>query len=552
MIKLWKRLGMPGQTQFASALGLAALSGASAVFLLGLSGWFLTAAALAGLAGTGLIFNHLFPSAGVRAAAFSRVLSRYGEQLVGHDATLKLSATLRPQLFSAGALSMRGLTPLPSADLSLLLDDVEAAESGFLRVLAPAATVLASVIVAIGFAFAADPLLALITIAAVAVASWAIPARAARRGRNAATRHADDAASAREHVARLVENAVELDVIGALPQACAAAQTRLEAQQSQLDRMEKPFRGLGAFNTLIGTGLALAFLWRASTSDIHLAFAAGAALALMAALDACAAMVKVLDAAPRAAESADRLLKRIDRPAAIAEPDQASAATLTALFPIVLDGLVASAAPQSPRIGPVSVRIAPHTLVDLTGPSGCGKTTLAETLMRLQPPVRGDLSYGGIPASRLRIASILERIASAPQLPAFLPGTLREQFHLANPAATDAQINAALAIAGADGFIARTPDGLAARFDDGEGMFSGGELRRIGLARALLADPQLLILDEPFAGLEPRLAESVSNRLAAWALNGERAILLLQHGPSRFAWPGLNRAHIALGEVERT
>ncbi len=129
MIKLWIRLGKPGQTQFASALGLAALSGASAVFLLGLSGWFLTAAALAGLAGTGLIFNHLFPSAGVRAAAFSRVLSRYGEQLVGHDATLKLSATLRPQLFSAGALSMRGLTPLASADLSLLLDDVEAAES---------------------------------------------------------------------------------------------------------------------------------------------------------------------------------------------------------------------------------------------------------------------------------------------------------------------------------------------------------------------------------------------------------------------------------------
>lgn len=547
MIKLWKRLGRPGQAQFSMALGLAALSGASAVFLLGLSGWFLTASALSGLIGAGLIFNHLFPSAGVRAAAFSRVLSRYGEQLVGHDATLTLSAKLRPRLFTAGAMSVRGLTPLPSADLSLLLDDVEAAEGGFLKVLVPAATVLASVIIAVSLAFAADPVLAVIILLAVAVVSWAIPARAVRRARDSASRHAEAAATAREHVARLVENAVELDVIGALPDACAAAQMRLEAQQSRLDQMEKPFRGLGAINTFVGTGLALTFVWRAATGNVDLALASGAALALIAAFEACSAMVKVLDAAPRAAESSGRLLDRIDTPACIEEAEPATAESLGSVFPIVFDGLVASAAAQAPQIGPVSARIEPHMLIELTGPSGCGKTTLAETLMRLQPPVRGNLSYGGVPADRLRIASVLERIACAPQMPAFLPGTLRDQFHLANPSATDTQIQAVLATACADGFIAKTDDGLESRFDDGQGRFSGGELRRIGLARALLADPQLLILDEPFAGLDPKLAKGVSDRLAAWAMQGERAILLLQHSPSGFAWPELKRSSLALG-----
>ena len=85
-------LGRPAKRRFALALLLSALAGASSIILLGLSGWFLTAAAVAGSAGAGYVFNHLYPSAGVRAAAFSRVLTKYGEQLIGHDATLSLSA----------------------------------------------------------------------------------------------------------------------------------------------------------------------------------------------------------------------------------------------------------------------------------------------------------------------------------------------------------------------------------------------------------------------------------------------------------------------------
>ena len=176
MLKLWKLLGRPAKVRFGLALLLSALAGASSIALLGLSGWFLTAAAIAGSAGAGYVFNHLYPSAGVRGAAFSRVLTRYGEQLIGHDATLSLSAQLRPRLFAAGAATQRGFTSMPARELSSLIDDVDAAEAGFLRVYSPAAAVIASIAVALGFVFASDWISGLLTLAAFLCAAWIFPA----------------------------------------------------------------------------------------------------------------------------------------------------------------------------------------------------------------------------------------------------------------------------------------------------------------------------------------------------------------------------------------
>ena len=109
MIRLWTRLGRPYAGRILLAGGLAAGGGLMAALLLGVSGWFLTASALAGASGAGLAFNHLYPSATVRGTAMGRILSRYAEQLVGHDATLRLSARLRRRLFEATARSRTGL-----------------------------------------------------------------------------------------------------------------------------------------------------------------------------------------------------------------------------------------------------------------------------------------------------------------------------------------------------------------------------------------------------------------------------------------------------------
>lgn len=552
MIGLWRDLGAPARLRFALALALSALAGLAGIVLLGLSGWFLTAAALAGMAGTGHAFNHLYPAAGVRAAAFTRVVARYGEQLVGHDATLSLSARLRPQLFAAGARSGRGVTGLPAGELSALIDDVDAAEAGFLRVVSPAAALAASIAVALGFTFAADPLTGLIALFGFGLSAGLLPWRAARAARRAACDLADELEAGRARIAHLVENATELDIIGALPREATNAADQLRRQQAALQHMERPFRGLAALSGALGAGLALMVLYRVSPHEGGLALAAGAALALIAAFEASAAGVQLLDAAPRAGAAAARLRQRLHAPPPRDEPPLEARVPLDDLFPIVAERLLARPAPDGPAIGPVDILIAPSELVLLTGPSGSGKTTLAETLMGLHPHTGGTLSYGGLPAGRLRRAQLLERIAISPQFPAFLDGTLRAQMHLAKPGAQDAAIREALAAACIDSVVKAAPAGLDTVFHDGTGGFSGGELRRLGLARALLADPQLLILDEPFAGLDAPLADRLAERLAAWARTGRRSILLIQHAPCPRPWLGLARREIALaGQVAR-
>jgi ATP-binding cassette, subfamily C, bacterial CydC len=547
MLKLWTALGRPAKIRFGLALLLSALAGASSVILLGLSGWFLTAAAIAGVSGAGYVFNHLYPSAGVRGAAFSRVLTRYGEQLVGHDATLSLSARLRPDLFAASAASQRGFTSMPAKDLSALIDDVDAAEAGFLRVYSPAAAVISGMLVALTFVFVSDCLTGLIALGAFLCSGWLLPSLAVRQSHQAAEALAHQTEAARESTSRLVENAIELDILGALDREGSATERSLQQQMTARDGIEAPYRNLGAITATIGLALALLALWRAAETQSGIAMATGAALALMAAFESTGAMLKVFDARARSSVAAEHLTKRLSQREADWDPPFETAAQISSIFPLIASGLTAQAAPTAPLIGPLSFTIEPGMLVQVIGVSGSGKTTLAETLMRLHPVATGTLRYGDVPTESTRIASVLEYMAISPQFPAFLPGTLADQLRLAAPAATEEEMWIALRLACADEFVRAKEDGLSIRLEEGDLPFSGGELRRIGLARALLVSPEILIVDEPFAGLEPALARRLAGNLNQWAQAAPRAFVMLAHKETDFPFEGLARQSIRIG-----
>lgn len=545
LISLWEQLGKPARSQFMLALALSAAAGLCGVFLLGLSGWFLTAAALAGMSGASYIFNHLYPSAGVRGAAFGRVGARYFEQLVGHDAILRLSARLRPTLFEKGARSVRGLSAMPTAELSALIDDVEQIEGGFLRIFSPAAAVLAGMVVALGFTFAADMATGFLALLGFAFAAWLVPVHALRIRRERAQAAAEQLANTRESVSRMVENAVELDIIGMLPNMSKNAAEALETHQLMVARSEAPHRMAGFIFAALGGALSILVLWRTG-DDGSLALAAGAALSLLAAFDAASALIKAADARFSADWAASRMSQRIAAASPVAEPALENAVALSALFPISAEGLMISPNEAGPAIGPFSFAIAAGEVVEIVGASGSGKTTLAETLMKLQPVAGGALYYGGVAHDSLRIAQILEYSAASPQFPAFLPGDLRSQFHLARPEATDEEIWEALGVAEIDAVIRARAGGLDAPFANGDGGFSGGELRRISLARALLAAPQALILDEPFAGLEPDLIDRLAANLADWTAASDRALIILQHAERALDWRRLSHQVIRL------
>lgn len=537
MMKLWSALGAPGRLQFGLAMGLAAVAAIAGVVLMGLSGWFLVAGALAGVAGAGHSFNHLFPSAGVRGAAFTRVLGRYGEQLTGHDAILSLSARLRPRVFEAGARSRRGLSPMASADLTALVDDMDAAEGAFLKVVLPGIGVISGFVVALGLALASDVVLFVLAVLAAALAAGALPFLAVQAAQRRAAVLSLQADAARGEVARLIENATELDVYGTLRRYAGEAEATLARWQKENEALERPFRGLSAILSAVGVGMGVLALWRAAVTQGDLPMAAGAALALMAAFEAASVMLKVMEAAPKARAASDRLADRLEGGAAAWDAAPETAQAIDSVFPLEVRGLTVSAAPGAPQTPVVSFRIEAGSVTQLAGSSGVGKSTLAEALMRLHPVAPDMLSYGGVDACGVRIASVLERISMSPQMPAFLPGTVADQLRLAKPEASEAEMRAALEAALAGEFVFARAEGLESLIGEGGAGFSGGELRRLGLARALLADPDLLILDEPFAGLDKALADRLAARLSDWLADGQRAILILQHKADGRGWP---------------
>lgn len=546
MIELWKMLGAPHKWRFGLALGLSALAGMFSVVLLGLSGWFLTASAIAGVSGAGYVFNHLYPSAGVRFAAFGRVLTRYSEQLIGHDATLGFSAKLRPELFAAAASSARGFAPMKADELSALIDDVDAVEAGFLKVMTPAAALIASLLIAIGFALAADVLSGVIVLL-IAITALPLISITLVRGMNAkAEKERMLASDARQFLSRTIENAIELDIFGRLKTETGASFTALNQWSETRLKLGRIFRLFAALVRAVGLILASFILWRALSGSADLALGVGAALAVMAAFDAMAISVSLITAYNKSSVSASRLIERLDRYDPAWNPSLEHAIEVKSVFPVSAKNLSIRAADDAEEILIGSFELRPRQITQIIGQSGAGKSTLAETLMRLHPQVSGEIHYNGIASEKVRIANALQHIAFAPQFPAFLPGSLREQFSLARPDLEEDLIWNALEIACADSFLTKFELPLDIRFGENDFPFSGGQLRRLSIARAILADPQILVLDEPFAGLDMKLVKELSSNLASWCKERERSLVLLTHEEYEFSEAGVEACSIYL------
>ena len=535
MIALWRSLGRPAMRSFVLALILSGLAAAFGIALLGLSGWFLAAAAAGGASGAGYAFNHLYPSTGVRTFAVGRVLLRYAEQLVGHESTLKVSTAIRPFVFERLARAQRGLASLPAADLALVVDDVNAVEGGFLRVISPAAGVGAALLVAIGWVAAVSSIAALAIFALFIAACLCFPYILLRRAAKAAELLAAEQGKLRSDVSGVVENAVELDVSGVLSAAMTRANDKLRAVLKAQDDLQSPFRDAASLISLTGGAAALLVIVTARILQVDGAIAAGAALATLAAFEAASASARILDSSAQATASAERLMERL-------KPDIAGKGgdiVVASVLPLKVDS-VRLAVSSAASVGPINLTCDFGDIVELSGRSGVGKSTLLEAIAALRPIEDGSLAYAGVEQARVRPASVLGRVAISPQFPTFLPGTLREQLVYGRPDASDESVEAALAM------VCMT-DVVKGRPNDAASAYSGGEQRRLGIARALIADPELLLLDEPFAGLESALAERIRANLAGWVHERRRAVIFTGHEPGpdwagssvrRVRWPG--------------
>lgn len=485
---------------------LMALTLVAGVALLGLSGWFITATAIAGLSSAALAFDIFLPGASIRFLALGRTFARYGERLVTHDATLRVLARLRERLFrgyatpaAAGALRLR-----PARLLFRLTTEVDALDSLYLRVLAPVA---AAVAVAILLSLAlwlvhpalAWPVMLLLVPAGVLLPWWV--ARAALRPNR---RRALALEALRARVVDLAQGQTDLVMAGrvhAQAQAVMAADAKLTEAEDALNRLDGCS---GALLFLAGQAALVVTLLISATlveeQAISAAVAAFALLAAFAGLEAFAPLRRGALELGRALLAARRLGPRLQA-AAEAPVEWPASAPGTALR---LQGVtLRHDGAAEPVLRDLNLHVAEGECVALVGESGAGKSSILALISGEMPLEAGQVS----------LAAGNPRTVWMSQHPALFQDSLRGNLQLAAPEADDDELVAALDAAGFSPVLAAMPEGLDTRLGEGGFGLSSGQTRRLALARALLRPAPLWLLDEPTEGLDRDTAQALLNRL---------------------------------------
>ncbi|HEY1365466.1 MAG TPA: thiol reductant ABC exporter subunit CydD [Gaiellaceae bacterium] len=221
---------------------------------------------------------------------------------------------------------------------------------------------------------------------------------------------------------------------------------------------------------------------------------------------------------------AERILALVEAPAEVG-----SGGVLPAPGGVVRFESVSFAYPSRPGLvlDGFDLELHPGETVALVGESGAGKSTVASVLLRLTDSTAGRVTVGGLDLASCDTEAWRRQLAWVPQHPTTFRGTVAENIRLGRPGATDDEVRAAAALAGADVFVRALPDGYGTLVGDGGRPLSAGERRRVAIARAFLRDARLVILDEPTADLDPQSAELVAR--AVERLRRGRTVLLIAH-----------------------
>lgn len=505
-----------GRRRLWSGAALAAVTMLAGMALLGLSGWFITATAIAGLSlATALAFDVFMPSAGIRLLALGRTAARYGERLVTHDATLAVLAGLRERLFrswsaagAAGALNLR-----PSRLLFRLTADIDALDSLYLRVLVPLGAALATAVAAGIILGLIDPLFGLAVFSILIATGFGIPLAAGRAARVAALRRARAVEALRDRSIDLVQGQTELVMAGRLDaqrSAIAATDARLATADDRLNRIET-WAGfsLGATSALLLTSGLLVVGALAEAGRIGAPVAALALLVLMAAMEPFGALRRGAMELPRSRISARRLGPRLGPVQLVAGHPRPDAGHVARLAGVSLHHPGAA----RPVLSDVTLDIAPGEHIALIGASGAGKSSLLALLAGEIGAESGSVAC--------RPASLMT------QRTELFQDSLRDNLRLADPRADDARLLAALDGAGLGCEFSALPLGLDTRLGEGGLGLSGGQARRLALARLILRDAPLWLLDEPTEGLDGATAREVIARLRPCIR--DRAVVIATH-----------------------
>jgi ATP-binding cassette subfamily C protein CydC len=496
------------------ASGYAAVVSIASIVLLGLSGWFITAAAVAGLAGTIAAqgFNYMLPSAGIRLLAILRTAGRYGERLASHDAAFGALARIRPALFLglARGPADHALALTQGEATARIVQDVNVVEAQFVRLSAVpgmiAALASGLLLCALGGWRPAVALLmclaGLLALATFLARRLEAPGREVQRASGAL----------KDAFAGVADAAAELRCYGVEAQAVevidACSRRLAEAQRAQASVA-------GWFEFIQAVALGAAGL-----AALILAAPEGAPIAALCAL---AAVMTIDGAGP--------VLRSLAQRSAVRE----ATARLNDLLPGVTDEGEDTAWAAAPSIDLLGTHLLAGTRVALVGASGTGKTTLVESLLGLRTVEPGIAFIDGKDVGSIPLANRRGTFGWAPQDAVLLAGTIRDNLALGDPLADDTAMWAVIADVALTDVIEALPNGLDSWIGEHGVRLSGGERRRLALARAYLVAAPWLLLDEPTEGLDAATERRVAERLSVRLARTGQGLVMVSHRPAMVA-----------------
>ncbi|MFD5637978.1 thiol reductant ABC exporter subunit CydD [Streptomyces sp. NPDC127077] len=523
-----RAMAAPRRGPLALALLLGSLALGSAVGLMATSGWLISRASQ-----QPPVFYLMVAVTATRTFGIGRAVFRYAERLVSHDAVLRMLADTRVAVYRRlERLAPAGLRTTRRGDLlSRLVADVDALQDYWLRWLLPAGAAVLVSAASVGFTAWLLPEAGAVLAAGLLAAGAGVPLVTGAVARRAERRLAPARGELATQVADLLTGTAELTVAGALPARTAQARqadgvlTRIASRAATATALGDALTALVCGLTVAATALVGA--QAVAAGRLHGVLMAVVVLTPLAAFEAVMGLPLAVRYRQRVRKSAERVYEVLDAPDPVREPAQPQPAPASP-FPLRVSGLRARYAGQDrDALAGLDLTLEEGRRIAVVGTSGAGKTTLAQVLLRFLDPEAGTFTLAGADAYGMDGDAVRRLIGLCAQDAHLFDSTVRENLLLARKDATEGALRAALGRARLLDWVDGLPDGLDTPIGEHGARLSGGQRQRLALARALLADFPVLVLDEPAEHLDLPTADALTADLLA-ATEG-RTTLLITH-----------------------
>lgn len=510
------------------ALGLGSLALGSAVGLMAVSGWLISRASE-----QPPVLYLMVAVTATRAFGIGRAVFRYAERLVAHDAVLRMLAEMRVAVYRRlERIAPAGLRETRRGDLlSRLVADVDALQDYWLRWLLPVGSAVLVGAGSVGFTAWLLPEAGAVLAAGLLVAGVGVPWLSGACARRAERQLAPARGVLATRVADLLGGTAELTVAGALKRRMAGVR-EADGVLTRIASRGATATALGGGLSSLACGLTVVFAALAGVQAVHDGRLSGVTLAVvvltpLAAFEAVTGLPLAVQYRQRVKRSAERVYEVLDAPVPVREP-QTPAARPASPFPLEMRGIGARYAGQDrDALAGLDLTLEAGRRIAVVGPSGAGKTTLAQVLLRFLDARAGTYTLGGTDAAELDGDDVRRLVGLCAQDAHLFDSSVRENLRLARTDASETELRDALAAARLLTWVDGLPDGLDTMVGEHGARLSGGQRQRLALARALLADFPVLVLDEPAEHLDLATADALTADLLK-ATEG-RTTLIITH-----------------------